>query len=469
MCVPYDTDMRTVDMYTTLNPATGETLRQFPFHTDSQIEDRLALAVKAQRKWRHGNGVERADLLKRVALVLRQRRSELGHLITLEMGKPIHEAEGEIDKCAWNFEHYAAQAATYLADEVIPSSAADSRVVYDPLGIVLAVMPWNYPFWQVMRFAAPAIAAGNAAVLKHASNVPQCAMALESVFIEAGSPEGLFTNLLVPGSQVNRLIADPRIAAVTLTGSTPVGMQVASQAGSLLKKQVLELGGSDPFIVLADADVEAAAKVAAKARFSNTGQSCISAKRFIVESAIAERFVQAFLACAQKLIVGDPMDRNVDMGAMARTSLRADLHDQVVRSVDAGAHLLLGGKIPNGAGAFYPATVLDFVSPEMAAATEETFGPVAAILRVPDADAAIALANDTVFGLGAALWTADLGKAAGLSRRIEAGAVFVNGMVASDPRLPFGGIKQSGYGRELGAWGIREFTNTKLVWTGPAH
>ena len=456
-------------MYTTLNPATGETLRKFEFHTDSQIEDKLALAVNAQRKWRCCNVAERAALLERVAVVLRRRRSELGYLVTLEMGKPITEAEGEIDKCAWNFEHYAAQADAYLADEVIQSSAADSRVVYDPLGIVLAVMPWNYPFWQVMRFAAPAIAAGNAAVLKHASNVPQCAMALESVFIQAGAPEGLFTNLLVPGSHVHRLIADPRIAAVTLTGSTPVGMQVASQAGSLLKKQVLELGGSDPFIVLADADVGAAAKVAVKARFSNTGQSCISSKRFIVESAVADRFVQAFLSYAEKLTVGDPMRRDVDMGAMARTSLRADLHDQVVRSVDAGARLLLGGKIPNSTGAFYPATVLDFVSPEMAAAKEETFGPVAAILRVANAYAAIDLANGTEFGLGAALWTSDLGQAVQLSRQIEAGAVFVNGMVASDPRLPFGGIKQSGYGRELGAWGIREFTNTKLVWTGPSH
>lgn len=412
---------------------------------------------------------ERTALLERVASVLRRRRSELGYLITLEMGKPIAEAEGEIDKCAWNFEHYAAQAATYLADEKIASSAADSRVVYDPLGLVLAVMPWNYPFWQVLRFAAPALAAGNGAVLKHASNVPQCAMALESVFVEAGAPGGLFTNTLVAGSQVHRLIADPRIAAVTLTGSTPVGMQVASQAGSLLKKQVLELGGSDPFIVLADADVDAAAKVAVKARFSNTGQSCISSKRFIVEDAVADRFVQAFLSCAEKLTVGDPLRRDVDMGSMARTSLRTDLHDQVIRSVSAGAHLVFGGKIPDGAGAFYPATVLDFVSPEMAAAKEETFGPVAAILRVANADAAIELGNGTEFGLGAALWTSDIGRAAGLARRIEAGAVFVNGMVASDPRLPFGGIKQSGYGRELGAWGIREFTNTKLVWTGPAH
>ena len=456
-------------MYITLNPATGETLRTFEFHTDSQIEHKLALAVNAQRKWRCCNVAERAGLLERVAVILRRRRTELGYLVTLEMGKPITEAEGEIDKCAWNFEHYAAQAATYLADEVIQSSAADSRVVYDPLGIVLAVMPWNYPFWQVMRFAAPAIAAGNAAVLKHASNVPQCAMALESVFMEAGAPEGLFTNLLIPGSDVHRLIADPRVAAITLTGSTPVGMQVAGQAGSLLKKQVLELGGSDPFIVLADADIDTAAKVAVKARFSNTGQSCISSKRFIVESAVADRFVQAFLCCAEKLAVGDPMRRDIDMGAMARTSLRTDLHDQVVRSVDTGARLLLGGKIPKGTGAFYPATVLDFVSPEMAAAKEETFGPVAAILRVANADAAIELANGTEFGLGAALWTSDLDRAAQLSRRIEAGAVFVNGMVASDPRLPFGGIKQSGYGRELGAWGIREFTNTKLVWTGPAH
>ena len=454
-------------MYMTLNPATGQLLREFALHDSATIEQRLAQAAAAQHGWSRRPLAERTPLLLRVAQVLRQRRAELAALITLEMGKPIVEAEGEIDKCAWNFEHYAEHAGAYLGDECIASSASDSRVVYDPLGLVLAVMPWNYPFWQVMRFAAPALAAGNGAVLKHASNVPQCALALESVFVQAEAPAGLFTNLLVAGSDVRHLVGDARIAAVTLTGSTPVGSRVAAQAGALLKKQVLELGGSDPFIVLADADIATAAKVAVKARFANTGQSCISSKRFIVEHAVADAFVEAFVAHAAALIVGDPMRRDVNLGCMARTSLRAELHDQVLRTVAEGARLLIGGELPAGPGAFYPPTVLDHVQPEMVAGREETFGPVAAVFRVADADAAIAVANGTEFGLGAALWCGDAQRAAALARRIDAGAVFVNGMVASDPRLPFGGIKRSGYGRELGAWGAREFTNTKLVWTGP--
>ncbi|MGL4231907.1 MAG: NAD-dependent succinate-semialdehyde dehydrogenase [Casimicrobium sp.] len=456
-------------MYVSLNPATGLTLREFALHSDSEIEQRLTQAASAQKDWRKQKLVDRCALLSRVATVLRDRKSELATLITLEMGKPIAEAEGEIEKCAWNCDHYAKHSPQYLADERIESGTRDSRVVFDPLGLVLAVMPWNYPFWQVIRFAAPALAAGNGALLKHASNVPQCATALESVFAQAGAPLGLFANLLVAGSNVKRLIADSRVAAVTLTGSTPVGQQVAAEAGRALKKQVLELGGSDPFIVLADADVEAAARVAVKARYANTGQSCISSKRFIVEASVADRFVDAFHAHAAALVFGDPMRRDVQMGAMARLNLRADLHDQVRRTISEGGKLLLGGYVPEGGGAFYPATLIDHVAPTMAAAKEETFGPVAAILRVRDTNAAIELANATEFGLGAALWTSDLDRAASLAREIEAGAVFVNGMVASDPRLPFGGVKQSGYGRELGQWGIREFTNTKLVWTGPAR
>ena len=456
-------------MYTTLNPATGALLREVALHTPAQVEAALVRAAAAQRSWAQQPIAERCALLQRVATVLRSGRAALAGLITLEMGKPIAEAEAEIDKCAWTCEHYAAQAPAYLADEVVPSSASDSRIVYDPLGVVLAVMPWNYPFWQVMRFAAPAVAAGNGALLKHAANVPQCAMALEQVFKDAGAPTGLFTNLLVASSAVRALIEDPRVAAVTLTGSTPVGKLVAAQAGAVLKKQVLELGGSDPFIVLADADVQAAAKVAVKARFSNTGQSCISSKRFIVEAAVADEFADAFVANAAAWLPGDPTQRSTLLGAMARATLRDELHAQVLRSVAAGAVLRLGGVVPAGPGFFYPATVLDHVLPGMAAADEETFGPVAAILRVADADAAIALANGTEFGLGAALWTRDLPRAARLARRIEAGAVFINGQVASDARLPFGGIKQSGYGRELGAPGIREFTNTKTVWTGPAR
>jgi succinate-semialdehyde dehydrogenase / glutarate-semialdehyde dehydrogenase len=456
-------------MYITLNPATGQTLRRFELHSEAEIDARLEKAARAQRDWAVRPLAERCALLRRVAEQLRHRRADLGALITLEMGKPIAESEAEIDKCAWNFEHYAEHAPGYLADESIASNGSDSRVVYDPLGVVLAVMPWNYPFWQVMRFAAPTLAAGNGVALKHASNVPQCALAMEALFDAADAPPGLFTNLLVAGSGVKRLIEDRRICAVTLTGSTPVGQQVAAQAGAVLKKQVLELGGSDPFIVLADADVESAAMTAVKARFSNTGQSCISSKRFIVERAVADQFVDLFVAQAAALVVGEPTRRDVNMGAMARASLRDELHGQVRRSVEAGARLCLGGVMPQGPGAFYPATVLDHVEPHMAAAREETFGPAAAVLRVADAEAAIDMANATEFGLGASLWTRDLARASGLARRIDAGAVFVNGMVASDPRLPFGGIKQSGYGRELGAWGIREFTNTKLVWTGPAR
>ena len=456
-------------MYVTLNPATGQTLQRFALHDEAQIDARMQRAAQAQREWATVALADRCDLLRRVATTLRARRDALALLITLEMGKPITEAEAEIDKCAWNFDHYAEHAATYLAEETIPSNATDSRVVFDPLGIVLAVMPWNYPFWQVMRFAAPALAAGNGAVLKHASNVPQCALAIEAVFADSGAPPGLFTNLLVAGSGVKRLIEDPRVRAVTLTGSTPVGRQVAAQAGAVLKKQVLELGGSDPFIVLADADVEAAAAVAVKARFSNTGQSCISSKRFIVEESVAERFVDAFVAKAGKLVAGDPLRRDVQLGSMARESLREELHAQVQRSRDAGARVVLGGDVPAGVGAFYPATILDHVQPHMAVACEETFGPAAAVLRVADAASAVALANATEFGLGATLWTRDLDRARWLARGIDAGAVFVNGMVASDPRLPFGGVKDSGYGRELGVWGIREFVNTKLVWTGPAR
>ena len=452
-----------------LNPATDETLARFPAHQADAIDQRLARAAAAQRAWARRPVAERTPLLRQAAAVLRRRKEELARLITLEMGKPLTEAVGEIEKCAWNLDFYADQGPAFLADEVIGSSATDSRIVYDPLGLVLAVMPWNYPFWQVVRAAAPVLVGGNGIVLKHASNVPQCAQALESVFAEAGFPEGLFTTLLVNAAAVDGLIHDPRIAAVTFTGSTPAGRSIAAAAGRALKKQVLELGGSDPFIVLADADIEAAAAVAVKARFSNTGQSCISSKRFIVEHAVADAFVEAFVAGARELVLGDPLQAGTTLGSMARRSLRDELHAQVVASVGEGARLLMGGHPVDGPGAFYPATILDQVTPTMTAAREETFGPAAAILRVGSADEAVAVANGTPFGLGAALWTRDLDRARALTRRIDAGAVFVNGMVASDPRLPFGGIKDSGYGRELGPLGLREFMNIKTVWTGPAR
>lgn len=456
-------------MFASLNPATGQVVAQYEDHSPAAVDAALDRAAGAQAAWRRTPLEQRARLLTSAAAVLRQHKDRYAALITLEMGKPVAEAEGEIEKCASTCDFYAAQAATFLADEIVPSNATLSKVVFDPLGLVLAVMPWNYPFWQVIRFAAPALTAGNGAVLKHANNVPQCALALEEVFREAGAPEGLFTTLLVGAGSVKSLIEDRRIAAVTLTGSTPVGKLVASQAGAVLKKQVLELGGSDPFIVLADADIEAAAKVAAKARFQNAGQSCICAKRFIVEDGVADRFVEALHAHGTKIRIGDPTDRAITMGPMARHNLRAELHDQVERTVKQGGRLLMGGRLADGPGAFYAPTIIDHVTDRMASGAEETFGPVASVMRVRDAEAAVALANATDFGLGAGLWTTDLDRAARLAREIDAGAVFVNGLVASDARLPFGGLKQSGYGRELGVYGIREFTNVKTIWFGPAR
>jgi succinate-semialdehyde dehydrogenase/glutarate-semialdehyde dehydrogenase len=455
-------------MMQSYNPATDAVLVDYVAHDELAIESRLRVARAAQQSWARLAVRQRTPYLLQAAAVLRRRKDALARIITLEMGKPLSESVGEIEKCAWNLEYYAQQGETFLADQVIASAAADSRIVYDPLGLVLAVMPWNYPFWQVVRAAAPVLVGGNGMVLKHASNVPQCALALEQVFAEAGFPQGLFTTLLVDASAVPRLIRDERISAVTFTGSTPVGRSIASLAGQALKKQVLELGGSDPFVVLADADVEAAAAVAVKARFSNTGQSCISSKRFIVELAIADRFAEAFVAGARKLVVGDPLQAGTTIGSMARRKLRDELHAQVLASIQEGAQVLIGGRPIDGPGAFYEPTILDHVTPGMTAAREETFGPAAAILRVASVDEAITVANDSPFGLGAALWTGDLDRASQLVRRIDAGAVFVNGMVASDPRLPFGGTKQSGYGRELGHLGLHEFMNIKTVWTGPA-
>ncbi len=456
-------------MITSFNPATDETLASFKPHDGSAIEQRLSRAARAQKAWARQPLAERMPLLRQVARVLRDDKARLARLITLEMGKPLAEALGEVEKCAWNFDFYADAAPGFVQDRVVASAATDSRIVHDPLGLVLAVMPWNYPFWQVMRAAAPVLAGGNGLVLKHASNVPQCALAIEALCLQAGLPEGLVCTLLVGADQVPALINDSRIAAVTFTGSTPAGRSIAACAGQALKKQVLELGGSDPFIVLADADVQQAATVAVKARFQNTGQSCIAAKRFIVEDAVADRFVQAFCDITRQLVVGSPLDSNSTQGTMARRNLRDELHAQVQASLHEGARLLLGGKPVDGAGAFYEPTVFDHVLPGMTVATQETFGPAAAILRVPTATEAVRIANHTPFGLGAALWTADMELAARLVHEIDAGAVFVNGMVASDPRLPFGGTKASGYGRELGALGLHEFTNIKTVWTGPAR
>jgi succinate-semialdehyde dehydrogenase/glutarate-semialdehyde dehydrogenase len=384
--------------------------------------------------------------------------------MALEMGKPIAQGEAEVDKCALTCEYYAEHAEAMLAEQPRQIDAARSYVRFDPLGPVLAVMPWNFPFWQVFRFAAPALMAGNAAVLKHASNVPRCALQIEEVFGDAGFPRGLFATALVGSAAVGGLIADPRIVAVTLTGSEHAGRQVAERAGRELKKTVLELGGSDPFIVLADADVAAAARTAADARLVNSGQSCIAAKRFIVVEPVADAFIARFADELRARRLGDPLARDTQVGPQARVDLRDDLHRQVAESVKRGARLVLGGEVPAGRGAFYPPTLLSAVDKGMPAFDEETFGPVAAVIRAKDEGDAIRLANDSQFGLGAALWTQDRARAERLAARIEAGAVFVNGLVKSDPRLPFGGIKRSGYGRELSEYGIREFVNIKSVW-----
>lgn len=453
---------------TSINPTTGAKIRDFTLQDDAAVDAVLEAAARAQKEWRNVPVSERVQLLPRMAAVLRADKARYAEMIVREMGKPLAEAEGEIEKCAYNCDFYAEHAPKYLADEPVPSNASESVVAFDPLGVVLAIMPWNYPFWQYFRFAAPALAAGNGAVLKHANNVPECALAVQEVMEKAGAPKGLTATLLIENQKVAAIIADDRIAAITLTGSTEVGAIVASQAGKALKKQVLELGGSDPFIVLADADLDAAAETAVKARYVNVGQSCVNAKRFIVEEAIADRFVELFVAKAAALKVGDPMDEGVKIGPMARANLRDTLHDQVTRSVAEGAELKLGGVPLEGDGFYYPPTVLDHVKPGMVAFVEETFGPVAAIIRAKDADEAVAMANDSEYGLGCAIWTNDVERARKLSRKIDAGAVFINGMTASDPRYPFGGIKRSGYGRELGVYGIREFVNIKTVWIGPA-
>ena len=450
-------------MIVSVNPYTGQELARFESLAPLVIDTALTAAVNAQEKWRLTPLAERIGLLRRIAKQLRAGKAQYARLITLEMGKPLAESEGEIEKCAWNCDFYADQSPRFLADEPIASNAAYSGVVFDPLGVVLAIMPWNYPFWQFFRFAAPGFAAGNGAILKHANNVPQCALMIETIMREAGCPEGLFRTLLIDAGEVAGLISDPRIAAVTLTGSTEVGSLVASQAGKALKKHVLELGGSDPFIVLADANVEAAAAAAIKARFINAGQSCVNAKRFIVDDSVAEQFTDLFCAGVARLRVGDPLDRTTEIGPMARANLRNTLHGQVERSISAGARLRIGGAFVPGPGFGYAPTVLDNVLPDMPVFCEETFGPVAAVIRVNDPESAVTLANQSEFGLGASLWSRDISRARDLARRLDAGAVFINSIVASDPRLPFGGIKRSGYGRELGSYGIRELTNIKAL------
>ena len=448
----------------TINPATGKLVRQFDEFDSDQIESKLEFAYEAFLYWSETSFDERRTLMKKAADNLRFQARALGEIITLEMGKPISQSKAEVEKCALVCDYYAEHAEEFLSSRSIPTDADVSFVRYDPIGPVLAVMPWNFPFWQVYRFAAPTLMAGNVCVLKHASNVPQSALAIEKQFIEAGFPRGTFSTLLISAPTVKRVIEDRRVAAVTLTGSEPAGRQVAATAGAAIKKSVLELGGSDPFIVLADADIERAAKIAVLARTINTGQTCICAKRFIVDRAVAEEFVGKFLEKLNELKMGDPMIEETDIGPMARSDLREELHGQVIRTVEQGAKVVLGGSKPDVEGFYYPVTLLTDVDMDFVACAEETFGPVAPIILAQNEDEAIRIANHSRFGLGASIWTKDIDRAGKLAEKIEAGAVFVNGLVKSDPRLPFGGIKHSGYGRELGKEGIREFVNVKSVW-----
>jgi succinate-semialdehyde dehydrogenase/glutarate-semialdehyde dehydrogenase len=447
----------------TINPATGETVRTFAPATAREIEEALSRAASAYKEHRRLPFSGRSALMNRAANILEKEKDRLGELMTLEMGKPIAAAIAEAEKCATACRYYAERAEIFLADENVVVKDGRAWIAYQPIGPVLAVMPWNFPFWQVFRFAAPAVMAGNVGILKHASNVPQCALAIEDIFKRAGFASGVFQTLLVESAAVADIIADPRIAAVTLTGSEGAGRSVASTAGKHLKKQVIELGGSDPFIVMPSAIMDAAAKTAVAARMINNGQSCIAAKRFIVHEQVYDEFMSRFVAGVAALRVGDPMDRNIQVGPLATAQIRDDLEKQVEATVAAGAKVDTGGKRINGKGYFFQPTVLSGIPSGAPAESEELFGPVASVWKVDSIDAAIERANGTSFGLGASAWTEDASERERFVREIEAGLVFINGMVASEPALPFGGVKSSGYGRELSEFGIREFVNIKSV------
>jgi succinate-semialdehyde dehydrogenase/glutarate-semialdehyde dehydrogenase len=450
--------------FTVINPATGETIKEVPAWDENQIENALAQAAAASPEWQARSFEDRATLMRKAAQTLRDNVDEYAATITREMGKLIGDARAEVEKCASVCDYYAENAAGFLKDTVLESDASNSYVAYLPLGTVLAVMPWNFPFWQVFRFAAPALMAGNTGLLKHASNVPDSALAIEDVFNRSGFPKGVFTTMMIRASQVAGIIEDPRVHAVTLTGSEPAGRQVASKAGDCLKKSVLELGGSDAFIVLEDADLDETVRYAIISRYLNTGQSCIAAKRFIVVDAIAEDFLARFKAGVEALKPGDPMDPNTTMGPMARADLRGELHAQVTDSIAAGAKAVTGCEPVEGPGAFYKASILDGVEPGMRAYSEELFGPVAIVIRARDEADALRIANESEFGLGGSVWTSDTARGERVARQVQSGCTFVNGFVKSDPRLPFGGIKRSGYGRELSSHGIHEFVNAKTIW-----
>jgi len=450
--------------FKSINPASGQTIKTYEETSQGEVNRIIKEANHAFLKWRRVSFTDRSEKMKKAAKILRTNRDDYAKLMTLEMGKPIKQSELEIDKCAWTCEYFANRADSLLRDEVVTTDASKSYIHFEPLGVILAIMPWNFPFWQVFRCAAPSLMAGNVMVLKHASNVSGCAVAIQGVFRQAGFPEGIFSTLLLSSARVAQLIKSPGISAVTLTGSTTAGRAVASTAGKLLKKTVLELGGSDPYLVLEDAELEAAVETCVTARLGNTGQSCIAAKRFIVVKNVREDFERLLVERMKREKLGDPMDRETTVGPLARLDLRDELHKQVKKSVDKGAKVLLGGKVPKGKGVYYPPTVLGGVKKGMAVYHEETFGPVASIIEAKDEKDAVRIANDTSFGLGAAVFTKDKRRGERIAaRELEAGNCFVNAQVKSDPRLPFGGIKQSGYGRELGVYGIKEFVNVKTV------
>jgi len=449
-----------------INPATGEVFREYKEHQAPEVQAIIGDVHSAWMAWKETSFEYRATLMKNAAQILRGKKEGYTRLMSMEMGKLLQESMSEIDKCAWVCDYYAENAAGMLTDEVIATDATNSFVAFQPLGVILAVMPWNFPFWQVIRFAAPALMAGNAAVLKHASNVPGCALAIEEIFRDAGFPDHVFRTLMIPASTVETVIAHPAIVAVTLTGSETAGSRVAALAGKYLKKTVLELGGADPFMVMEDADLEKAVETAVKARMINQGQSCIAAKRFIVMEPVAEQFISGLKSSFEALRMGDPMDAATQVGPMARPDLVDEIELQVNRSIAAGARLVTGGHRPDRPGCFFEPTILAGVCEGMPVYCEETFGPVASIISVKSEEEAIRVANSSTYGLGGCVWTRDVKRGEQIARQVASGAMFVNGMSKSDPRLPFGGIKKSGYGRELGSYGIKEFVNIKTIWIG---
>ncbi|MDH5643813.1 MAG: NAD-dependent succinate-semialdehyde dehydrogenase [Gemmatimonadota bacterium] len=449
----------------TRNPTTGDVIREYEEHSDKEARQAVSAAHSAFLDWRFTDFEHRAVCLKKSAQLLRRDVEELAKLVALEMGKPLTEAKSEVEKCAWACDYYAENGERLLESELVETDATKSYVAFKPLGVVLGIMPWNFPIWQVVRFAAPTMMAGNAVIVKHAEIVSGCAEKLNELFEESGFPKDLFSILYLPNERVAPVIHHPKVAAVSLTGSTQAGRAVAAHAGAALKKVVLELGGSDPYVVLEDADLESTVQTCVTSRMVNCGQSCVAAKRFIVVQGLVERFTDALVKGMSSFVMGDPVKPDVNLGPMARFDLRDTLHDQVSKSVERGAVVLLGGEVPDMAGAFYPPTVLSNVQPGMPAFSEEMFGPVASVIAVPDEEEALRLAATTSYGLGAAVFTQDIERGERIAAdHLEAGLCFVNTMVKSDPRLPFGGIKSSGYGRELGGFGIREFVNVKTVY-----